>query len=503
MSQGELLRAHEDVSGGVPEPVRAPDAGRTDDIGRDALRGAAALVVRQVFAQGANFAGALLLARLLSPGEFGLFGIATFGLSALLQLGGAGLATSLVRQAEEPDDDDCRVVFTLQQVVVLIVTIALWLGAPAVARAYGRPLADLWTVRLVALAAVCASLQTIPTARLERRLAFASLAGVEVAQALLYNVIAVFLAWRGAGTLAIGVAFLARAAFGAMLVSLVSPWRIGWRWDLERARRHLRFGLPMQGIGLVSMVKDSITPVLLGLTGGAAAVGYIGWAQLVATYPTWAVMVMQRVYLPTFARVQHDERRLASLVEEVVRLSNTAVAPLAMLTLVLIRPLTTVVFGAQWLPALSAFRLLWIANLLVPTTMPLLGLLNASGRSRTAFGFALAWMVATWALGVPLIAAFGPLGFALANVGVQGLNLLLIRAARRIVPIRVLSMAGPVWLWAAATSLVGAALHATVPGAPALRLAFAFGAALALYAAGLALAAPAALRQARTWLAPR
>lgn len=483
--------------------VGAPDADRLDDVARAALRGAVALGFRQVFAQGANFVGALILARLLSPGEFGLFGIATFGLSALLQLGGAGLATSLVRQTDEPDADDLRVVFTLQQAVVLTVTVVLWLGAPAVASAYARPLADAWTVRLVALAALCASLQAIPTARLERRLAFATLARVEVAQAAAYNLIAVALAWRGAGTLAIGVAFLARAALGAVLVSRACPWPIGWCWDRARARRHLRFGLPMQGIGLVSIVKDAITPVLLGLTGGAAAVGYIGWAQLVATYPTWAVMVMQRVYLPTFARVQHDARRLASLVEEVVRLSNAVVAPLAMLTLVLIRPLTVAVFGAQWLPALPAFRLLWIANLLVPTTMPLLGLLNACGRSRLAFGFALAWMVATWGLGAPLIAAYGALGFALANVGVQSINLLLVRAARRLVAFEPLPAVVPLWLWATVAALVGGALHAILPGAPIVRLAFAGGAALSLYAAGLALAAPEAVRQARVWLRPQ
>ncbi len=504
MSPAECsLRTHDDVSGGAPGSPGGPGAARIDDVARDAARGAAALVVRQVFAQGANLVGALLLARLLTPGEFGLFGVATFALNALLQLGGVALAASLVQQVDEPAAEDYRVVFTVQQTVALAVTILLWTAAPALARAYHRPLADAVTIRLVGLAALCAPLQAIATARMERRLDFARLAAVEVAQALIYNVTAVTFAWRGAGALAIGLALLARAVTGSTLASAASPWPVGWCWDMRRVRRHLRFSLPVQGIGLVSVIKDSITPVLLGVTGGAAAVGYVGWAQLVATYPSWAVMLMQRVYFPAFARVQRDARRLASMVEEVVRLSNAAVAPFAMLTLVLIHPLTTVLFGAQWEPAVPAFRLLWIANLLTPTTTPLLGLLNALGRSRVAFAFAVAWMIGTWVLGAPLIAAFGVLGFALANVGVQAINLVLLRVARRTLPFRVLPLVAPVWGWATVVALGAGLLHAFAPGPPPIRLVLAVGAALSLYAAGLALAAPTAVRQAWTWIGSR
>ena len=89
--------------------------------------------------------------------------------------------------------------------------------------------------------------------------------------------------------------------------------------------------------------------------------------------------------------------------EQVLRATNGLVAPAAILTLVLIEPLTKYVFGQKWLAALPLFYLLWGANIFVPTASPVFALLNALGHSRTTFKFAVIWMAGTWVLGAPLV----------------------------------------------------------------------------------------------------
>src|SRR6185436_4093771 len=328
--------------------------------------------LRQVFAQALNLAGYAVLARLLEPADIGVLGIALFVFGFLGTIGGAGLQASLIRLPDEPTREDYAAVFTLQEAIMGVITLATIVAAPWLAELYSRPPDEAWLFRLVGVTLFVTSFQAIPAALLERRLDFGKVALVEVSQALAYNVIVVALVWLGWGTLSFGVALLARALTGALLATAVSPWSARLRWDWPRAASFLRVGAPLQGTALVSQLKDSITPIFIGLAAGAAAVGYVQWAQTLAAGPLWASMVLSRVYLPTFARVQRQPETLARFVEQAVRATHALVAPVAVLIFALIEPITLLVFGAKWMDALPIFRILWLQNLIVPTTTALL-----------------------------------------------------------------------------------------------------------------------------------
>ncbi len=432
-------------------------------IRRHAFRGAVTLALRQVLVVGVSLAGGIILARLLSPTQYGLYGIFVFAVSFLGAFGDVGLGASLVRGATEPSAREYRVVFTAQQCLLGIAFIALFLAAPLMATAYRLPPDDAWLFRLVSLSLLPTSLQAIASIRLERDLRFERLALVEVSQTVVYYVTAVVLVVLGYGVWGLAVAIVARSTVGAVLASLASPWPIGLAWDLGLVRRHIGFGLPYQASAWVSLAKDSFNPVLVGLLLGAGAVGYLNWALALAAYPVLALMMLQRLYLPAFSKMQQHPAELGRLVEMVVRGTNTIVAPLSILCLVLAVPITKIVFGEKWLPAIPYFYLLWMANLSVATATPLYGLLNSLGRSRTTLGFALLWMVSTWVLGVPLIAALGAIGFAAANALVQLTVFLLIRVARRAVPLRLAPAIFPAWILASAVGALVAAFAYIVP----------------------------------------
>ncbi len=450
-----------------------------------AVQSAAALGVRQVLVQGLNALTGIILARLLSPGDFGLFGIITFVLTFLVAFGDVGLGASLIREAAEPSEDDYRSVFAAQQVLVLTVFALAWFAAPILAHVYHLPPRQALLFRLVALSIVFTSFQVIPSVRLERHLEFQKLAGVEIAQAVVYNGVTIVTALAGMGPLSFALGLVSRSVAGAVIISVVSPWRIGWRWDFENIRRHLKFGLPYQGIAFTSLLKDSIAPIFIGLTLGTADVGYLSWAGMVAAYPVLALMVLQRVYLPAFARMQAHPEQLGPFVEKVILATNALVAPLAVFTFALIRPITLTVFGAKWLVALPLFQLFWLANIFVATATPVMGLLNALGHSRTTFGFAVGWMLGTWGVGVPLILWLGPIGFAVANVVVTLSAPYMFRLAQREVRFRILRVVAPGWILAAA---IGGVIYAGQAAWP-FRSLFLLGAYLAagfiLYALGM------------------
>lgn len=411
-----------------------------------ALSGAMALGVRQVVVQGANIAGGVLLARLLSPREFGFFAIVTFLLAFLNTFGGTGLAANLIRQSSSPTRRDIASVFTFQQLLVLLIATGLWLVAPFMTKVYGLEGDGAWVFRLLAPALVATSFMVVPQVLLERELAFGKLALVEGLQAIVFNATAVAGAAAGAGSLSFSLALLVRALLGASMASIVHPWRVRWLWDWSTAKKHLAFGVPFQGTSAISLVKDSITPVFVGLFLGVSKVGFINWATMVSGYAVMALMIFARMYMPVFARLQDQPRHLALFVEDVVSATNAITAPIAVFMLVMIRPITHFVFGDKWLVAVPLFYLLWFGNLVVPTATPLVGMLNALGRSRTTFAFAALWMVTTWVLGLPLIWRLGMIGFGCATIGVQLTNLLLFREAQRAVPFRLWRPIGRYWI---------------------------------------------------------
>ncbi len=421
----------------------------SSEVVRKSVNGAISLGVRQILVQGARIVAGIFLARILTPAQFGVYAVILYLQTFLIAFGDAGLAGSLVRQHDEPEIADYQAIFTIQQVLVLLISAGLWFSSRWIAASYHMRPNEAWLFRLVALSFVATSFMVVPQIRLERKLEFHKVALIDSIQAIVFNVCAVVLAWKGFGAYSFAIALLLRALSGAIVAFWISPWAMRWHWDWVRVKSHMAFGLPYQGIQAASLLKDSISPVLVGFLLGTKEVGYITWASMLAAYPVLALMVLQRIYMPAFARLQHKTNELRSLVENVIWSANALVAPLSIITLVLIQPITVLIYGSKWLVATPYFYFFWMANLFVPTATPVLSLLNALGRSRTALTFALIWMAGTWVIGAPLILAYGTIGFAIANLLVQFSNLWLYRVAQRWLPFRVYTVITPVWMIAA------------------------------------------------------
>jgi O-antigen/teichoic acid export membrane protein len=450
-----------------------------------AFKGTFVLGFRQISVQLLGAVGGIILARLLSPAEFGAYAINTFFFTLLLAVGDLGLGASLIRQVDEPGKEDLHRVFAARQSMDLISLSVFWCLAPWLALAYGLAADGIWSFRLLGVALLVTSFQVVPVVKLERQLAFGRLAFVEITQVLVYTSAVIIMVWRGTGVLSFGLAWLAYSCVGAGLSTLVCSWPMGWKLDLHWASKRLGFSLPFQGISLANLARDSINPILVGLVLGTAQVGYINWAQMVALFVVLGLGVLQRVYMPSFARLQNSANELAVLVEHAIRMTNVLVAPVAVLSLVLIDPITRIVFGEKWLTALPLFYVLWLVNLFAPTTVVLISLLNALGRSRRAFAFTLLMVLGTWLLGAPLILSIGALGYAVATVSVQLATWWLVKSARECVPFRIVPLAAPVWLWA---GIVGSAvflLHWLMPINSLIQLLVYAGLGVFVYFAGL------------------
>jgi O-antigen/teichoic acid export membrane protein len=399
----------------------------TNEVARKVSRAALALTLRQVLVQGLNILGGVLLARMLSATDFGLYGICLFLLAFLTSFGDAGLGASLIRQPESPSSLDYQSVFTVQQVLVGLVCVVFWAASPFVVRMYRLPEDNIWIFYCVALAFFVTSYQTIPAINMERNLDFNRLAWIEVSQAVVFNAAAVALAFAGLQALSFGVAILLRSLTGATLANVMQRWDFGWRWDFARIKRHSSYGIPYQASSILNLLKDLINPLLVGFLIGPFAVGYINWATTVANYPLIFVIFLNRLFLPTLSKLVHTPEHFNRMLTSIVRVLCSFVYGTSVILFVFRFEIVQLVFGSKWLPAMVLFPPFIAITVLLAPTVIAIGALNALGNSRFVFLMTLVWVVITWLIGILSISRFGWESWGWVNLIVNLTNFFMLR----------------------------------------------------------------------------
>lgn len=392
------------------------------------------LMSRQVLVHLIHLATAMVLGRMLLPEAFGMYAMTLFFLGALLPCAGLGLSANIVRQHQAAESRELSALFAFQLAWGSILACLLWLIAPHVAHFYHFDKEVLLLVRCFAIALWFSIWQLIPQLQLERELNFRALARMEIMQASIFNITILVGARYDHIALGCGIALCARALAGSFYTQTLYPSVSIPRWNQSTLKKYLRFGWHFQASSWISILKDAINPFFLGGLAGLHAVGVIQWSGMFAALPVFALMALQRLYLPLFSRYQHHPQQLVRWVEAMLAGAHCLVAPIALSMWIWAQDLTRLLFGPEWLDSLPIYHLLWWGNLLVPTSTVVIALINALGHARMAFNMALIWAVGTWMLGAPMISLWSTTGFAVANLLVQLTNLFLFFYAQRIFP---------------------------------------------------------------------
>jgi O-antigen/teichoic acid export membrane protein len=305
---------------------------------------------------------------------------------------------------------------------------------------------------------------SVALALLESRLAFRSIGIVLALQSITFSVVACLLAVGGLGVVSAGAGLLATNLVSAATAAAFARWlprpSVPAVKDLGVQDR-LRFGLPFIASTGVSVVKDAVSPMFLGLVFGAAAVGYVNWAQTLAVLGMLMLFPLGRVFFPVFVKVREHPARLQSAVVRATFWSYALVAPITVFVGLNIDDVTVVVYGDQWLPAVSTLLLLTGANLLSPAVNVLFILLNVQGRPGITLRYTLGFCVATWIF-VPVAASIDDFrGYGWANLLVTAIGLPLVVGMRRYYAGHALDMLRP---WGAA--VIGVGLGRLVGGIP-------------------------------------
>lgn len=400
-----------------------------------AIKGVVALSGRTFIVQIISFVGFFLLTIFLGRADIGLF----FAVSELIGILGyfsdVGLAAALIQKEEQPEVEDIRSTFTLQQILVVTLVVGAFLFTKPIAAFYQISQSGILLFWSLTLGFFFASLKTIPSVLLERHLRFDRLALVEIVENFIFYGIAVILSWRGFGILSYAYAVILRGVVGILLIYRLSPWPVGFSLKSNSLRHLLKFGVPYQANTFLAVVKDRMMNVVLWKIIGAEGVGIIGWAQKWSQIPLRFIMdAVMKVTFPAYSRMQQDPKELSRSIEKTILFLSLLIFPMLIYMSVLGRSLIEIIPQyRKWEIGLVPLYLLVINSAWGAVTTPLTNALSAIGKIKTVFKLMLMWTALTW-LFYPLLAIkFGYLGVAMASVLVSTSSVVAIWATKRVI----------------------------------------------------------------------
>lgn len=404
-----------------------------NQVGQRSVTGIIALASRTLVVQIVSFLATLALTIFLDPSTYGVFYIVSSVVNFLTYFSDIGLAAALIQKKTKVTRQDLTTTFSIQQALILFLLILLLAFTPLIRRYYGMDQAAVYLLWALGFSLFLSSLKTIPSILLERHLKFDKLIIPQIAENLVFNLVAVYFAWQGYGITAFTFAVLARGLVGLILIYIISPWRPGLSISVKSLKHLLKFGLPYQVNTFLAVLKDDGMSILLGGIVGTTGMGYIGWASRWANMPLRIFMDnVTKVAFPAFSRLQSHTEKLTKAVELNLKYLSLFVFPLLAGMAFLAFPLIHIIPKyTKWLPALIPFYFYLYNAAWACLSTSLTNALNAIGKINITFKLMLMWTSLTW-MTMPFLAIkFGYLGVAYAAGIIATSSVVTIILARR------------------------------------------------------------------------
>jgi PST family polysaccharide transporter len=376
-------------------------------LGATAARGVGILVSRTLVLQLLTAGVTLVLARLLSPADYGLFALAAAVQSVAQVASGAGLSAALIRQPEDPSPRQQRAVTGFLFMTGLAFAAATALIAFAGLPALGVQSDSLKVIAATALAVPVYALRTVPMVLLERHLKFGRVAVVETAETLAFNAFALAGALAGLGAYSLAGAVPVAAVAGLFAVRTLHRRGAGLSLDLDEVRPLAHFGLRASFLQTATLARGLGFVTLVTAIGGTSTTGFFAMSTRLFAFPTALASAVQRVSFPALSRSPHERSRRAA---RAAALSATlASLPIALLAGGA-HALVAVLLGDRWLPTVDLVLTSSPGVLLTASAIPaMVGLALSEGHSR---GPIVAVACSAIAMAAACLAAVPPLGTA-------------------------------------------------------------------------------------------
>jgi len=327
-----------------------------------------------------TFIVSIVLARLLTPDDYGLIGIITIFTAVCSTLINGGFGNALIRK-KNITADDYNTAFVINIGISLFLYATLFIGAPYIAFFFERQELQLLT-RVTSLGVILGAFSLVQQTRLTKRIDFKTQTKISFISSVVSGTIGIIMAVLGCGVWSLVTQYLSNQGIRTVLLWAYNHWMPSFRFVKSSFSDLFGFGWKIMASNVLDTIWKELYQVVVGKFYSPATLGQYsranGFSQLFSNNLT---SVIQRVTYPVLSDIQDDKVRMVAAYRKIIKLTMFITAVSMLWLAAISEPLLYCLIGPKWQEAATYLPLICIASSLYPLHAINLNMLQVQGRS--------------------------------------------------------------------------------------------------------------------------
>lgn len=400
----------------VNESYFSPDNNKKN-VKDKAIRGGAYSIASQLINLCVHFVSTMVLARLLSPNDYGLVAMVTVVVGFVMMFQDMGLSVAII-QKKHITHEQVSSLFWVNAAIGMGITGLLIAGAPFIALFYGETKLVRITI-ILSITMLLSGLTVQHQALMRRKMQFDTLAIIDILGVILGSAFGILLAFKGAGYWALVGLPVGTAVIRTILVWFLCKWRPGLYKKRTGLREFLSFGGNVSGFTLVNYFSRNLDNILLGRFWGPQVLGYYSRAYNIMMMPVSNIRApLEQISMPILSRMQDDPLQYRQFYLKLTGFIAFLSMPLMTLLFVEAENVIHLMLGSQWGESVKIFQMLCFVSFLQPVSTTIGLVLLSRGRSAQYLRFGVATSIVTalsFIVGLPWGALGVAIGYLISN----------------------------------------------------------------------------------------
>lgn len=329
---------------------------------------------------GMQFCVGIVMARLLSPSDYGITALPAVFMAVAYIIQNGGLSGALIRKTDL-SEKDLSTAFYYSISVGIVLYVVMFFSATWIADFYNTPVL-VPLIRVTALGFLWGPLGTPQNVILNRKLDFKTPTKISIISRIVSAIVGISMAFIGYGLWALVISGLLSSFLSLLMNWYVVRWIPKTGWSKDSFKYLWDYGNKMMASSLLDTLYNNIAPVFIGKFYSPAELGVYNRAQGYAMMPSQNVTgVIQSVTFPVLSKMQNDNEALAHNYRRMLKATAFIIFPIMMMLSALARPLVVTLVTAKWESCVILLQIICFQFMWYPVHAINLNLLQVKGRS--------------------------------------------------------------------------------------------------------------------------
>lgn len=344
------------------------------------IKGVGWSFIDNIASQGIAFLVGLVLARILTPSEFGVLGMVTIFIALSNSIVDSGFSNALIRK-RDADSIDYSTVFIFNLITAVILYFILYLFSPSISHFFKEPQLIAIT-RVLGLLLIINALGIIQRTLLNIEVDFKAQTKISVIASLISAVVGISMAYQGYGVWSLVGQQLSRQTVNSILLWVYSSWRPRLVFSWKSFKELFGFGSKLLLSGLLDTGFKNIYYIIIGRFYTADQLGqYTRAEQFNIIFSSNLTSIVQRVSYPVLSSIQDEQDRLREAYRRVIKVTMMVTFACMLGLAAIAKPLILILIGDQWIQAVKYLQIICFSGMLYPLHAINLNMLQVKGRS--------------------------------------------------------------------------------------------------------------------------